>query len=347
MSKDYYEILGVPKGAPDDEIKKAYRKKAHELHPDKAGGDEAKFKEINEAYQVLSNKEKRAKYDQFGSNFEQMGGGFGGQGVNFDFSQMGGFGDLFGEMFGGGGGGGGRGRARRGGDIQIDAVIDFKDMVFGATHKVSLYRTVKCDHCRATGVEPGAKLHQCGACHGAGQVRKVQQTMFGVFQTMAACDQCQGIGQVPEKKCAKCSGAGVARGNREFDMKIPPGISDGEVLRVGGEGEAARGGESGDLYVTVRVRPDRQFGRQDHNVLTTVELPFQEAALGVTKSVPTVDGPVDLKIPAGTQPGAVLRLKGRGIPPLRGGARGDQLVTVKVAIPTHLTREQKKKLQEW
>jgi molecular chaperone DnaJ len=259
---------------------------------------------------------------------------------------MGGLGDIFGEMFGGGGGGGRRSRPR-GADIQVDARVDFKDTVFGTTEQIKLYRTSACETCKATGVASDSKMSKCGECQGQGRVRRVQQTMFGAFQTMATCAKCQGAGEIPDKPCGKCGGAGIVKATREFDLKIPAGISDGEVLRISGEGEAVKGGVPGDLYVTVRVKADRRFARQGNNILSDVAIPFQDAVLGVTASVETVDGEVDLKIPAGTQPGTVMRLKGKGIPPLHGGNRGDQLVTVRVTIPTRLTREQKKKLESW
>jgi len=357
--RDYYDILGVPRDASDDDIKKAFRKLAHQLHPDKSGGDEAKFKEVNEAYQALSDKEKRSRYDQFGHDFEQAGGqgggnpfgGFGGQGAHFDFGDLGGFGDVFGQMFGGTAGGGGQGGRRgrsKGRDIEMDVRLDFKEAVFGADKPVKLYCLATCESCRGNGAEPGAKLEKCGECQGSGQVRRVQQTMFGVFQTTAVCGRCGGEGQVPEKRCHTCDGTGLHKQHREFTLKIPAGIEDGVTLRVAGEGEAAKGSRSGDLFVTVRVTPDRRFRRSGDDILSEVSISFAEAALGTTASVPTVDGDVDLKIPAGTQPGAVLRLKAKGVPHLkRAGARGDHLVTVNVEVPTKLTRKQRKILEEW
>ncbi len=355
MSKDYYKILGVDRGASEDEIKKAFRKKAHEHHPDKTGGDDAKFKEANEAYQVLSNKQKRTQYDQFGSDFEKMNqGGFGGGqgfggfgqqagGVHFDFGEMGDLGDLFGGMFGGGG----RGRSRRGDDIQVDLRVDFKESIFGAEKTVSLYRTQNCDVCHGNGAEPGTKLNKCSECGGEGRVRRIQQTMLGAMQTTIACQRCGGRGEIPEKRCHNCDGTGIHKGRREFTLKVPAGIRDGEALRVSGEGEAVRGGAPGDLFVTVRVMADKRFTRVGNDIVNDLEVTFAEAALGTKKNVATVDGDVELKIPAGTQPNSVLRLKGKGSHALRSSSRGDHLVTIKVVVPRSLSRKQKKMLEEW
>jgi molecular chaperone DnaJ len=355
--KDYYDILGVKKGASADEVKKAFRKLAHEHHPDKTGGDDSKFKEINEAYQTLSDEGKRAKYDQFGADYERMGGfgggagggnPFGGGGQGFDFSQMGGFGDVFSEMFGGGGARSGRRAAARGQDIAMDARLDFKEAIFGCTRDIKLYKTVACDVCAGTGAEPDTKIVKCGECKGQGRVRRVQQTMFGAFQTMATCDQCSGAGQVPEKKCQHCHGLGLEKKNREFTLTIPAGIDDGATLRATGEGEAVKGGRSGDLFVTVRLTPDRRFQRTGRTISSEAKITFAQAAVGDTITVPTVDGDVDLKIPAGTQPGDVLRLKGKGVPDLRRPKeRGDHLVTVTVTIPTKPSGKQKKILEDW
>lgn len=362
--KDYYDTLGVPKGASDEDIKTAFRKLAHKHHPDKTGGDDSKFKEINEAYQTLSDAGKRAKYDQFGAGYEQMGGGGAGGGnpfggfagaEGFDFSQMGGFGDVFSEMFSAGGGpfgGGGQGGGRRaqvkGQDIAMDARLDFKEAIFGCTRDIKLYKTVACDVCAGTGAEPDTKIVKCSECKGQGRVRRVQQTMFGAFQTMATCEVCGGAGEVPEKKCKHCHGTGLEKKNREFTMTIPPGIDDGATLRATGEGEAVKGGRSGDLFVTVRVTPDKRFLREGNTIHSSVKISFAQAALGDTVTVPTVDGEVDLKIPAGSQPGDVLRLKGKGVPDLRRPKeRGDHLVIINITIPTKLSSKQRKLLEEW
>ncbi len=351
MAKDYYDILGVGKGASDDDIKRAFRRLAHQHHPDKPGGDAEKFKEINQAYQTLGDAEKRKKYDQFGAGYEQMGGhpghggfggfDFGGGGVNFDL------GDMFGDIFGAASGGRPRGPAK-GRDIQMDVTLDFKEAAFGVAKSFEVYKTMSCDSCGASGAEKGSKLADCIGCGGTGQVRKVQQTILGSFQTVAVCSRCNGVGKLPEKPCKKCHGQGVAKGTREISVNIPAGIADGEVLRVSGEGEAmAHGGRAGDLFLAVRVRPDERFARDGFDVRSVAEIPFSRAALGGEVSVETIDGPVDLKIPAGTQPGAEFRLRGKGIPHLKRSGRGDHIVEVAVVVPKKLSREQKRILETW
>jgi molecular chaperone DnaJ len=351
--RDYYEILGVSKGASDDEIKRAFRKLAHQYHPDKQGGNAEKFKEINEANQVLSDPAKRQRYDQFGHAAENMGGG--GQGFGgFDFSGFGGangaqfdFGDL-GEMFGGmfGGGRGGR-REKRGDDIQMDVSLDFLEAVFGVEKTISLRKTAKCEECGGNGAVKGSSLATCGECRGSGQVRTVQQTILGAMQSTRTCSRCDGTGKIPEKKCQVCHGAGVSKTSKEFSVKIPAGINDGETLRMSGEGEAVQGGRAGDLYLTMRVKYDKRFVRDGFDIKSRVELSFAKAALGVMVQVETVDGPVEVTIPHGTQPGTVLRLKGRGVPRLQGTGRGDHFVEVVVNIPEKLSKEQKKILEDW
>lgn len=351
MPKDYYDILGVGKGASDDDIKRAFRRLAHQHHPDKSGGDDAKFKEINQAYQTLGDADKRKKYDQFGEGYEQMGGhpghggfDFNGAGANFDFS---GIGDMFGDIFGASQGGGRRGPAQ-GRNIQMDVTLDFKEAAFGAAKSFEVYKTMNCDTCGGNGAEKGSKLVDCIGCGGSGQVRKVQQTILGSFQTVAVCSRCNGQGKLPEKSCKKCGGAGVAKGTREISINIPAGIADGEVLRVSGEGEAMpHGGRAGDLFLAVRVRPDKRFARDGFDVRSIAEVPFSRAALGGEVSIETIDGPVELKIPAGTQPGAEFRLRARGIPHLKRSGRGDHIVEVTIAVPKKLTREQKRVLETW
>lgn len=353
MARDYYDILGVSKGASDDDIKKAFRKLAHQYHPDKQGGDAEKFKEINAAYQVLGDADKRKKYDQFGPQFEQMnqggfGGGFGGfqggfgqGGVNMDF------GDIFGEMFGGGGGRGRR-EPEQGNNIQMDMHLTFAEAAFGADKDVRVRRAITCDECEGSGAEEGSKRVNCVQCSGTGQIRKIQQTILGSFATAAVCPRCEGVGTIPEKPCKKCHGEGIVSGERNFSVKIPAGINDGEVLRVGGEGEAApHGAHNGDLYLTMRVKRDPRFVREGFDVNSELEIGIARAALGGTETVETVDGSVELTIPAGTQPDAVFRLKGKGIPHLRRSGRGDHLVHITVVIPKKLTKEQKKALETW
>lgn len=357
MSKDYYKILGVEKNASPDEIKKAFRKLAHQYHPDKQGGDEAKFKEAMGAYTVLSNAEKRKQYDQFGDTFDQASAGGFGQGFgNVDFSQFTNdfpdLSDILGGIFGfGGGGGGGRGggRARaRGNDIEKDIQLTFKEGIFGATKPIELYVHLTCSRCGGDGAEPGAKLISCDRCGGQGRVQQVQRTVFGAFQTVAACDACSGEGKRPEQVCKRCSGSGVVRDTKKLEIKIPAGVEDGGVIRLPGEGEAApRGGTSGNLYIRIRVKDDPNFERHGQDIFSRIAIPFTIAALGGKIDVETVDGPVELKIPSATQSNALFRLRDKGVPQMRGAGRGDHLVEVTIEVPKKLSRKQKKLLEDF
>jgi len=354
MSNDYYDILGVPKGASDEDIKRAFRKLAHQYHPDKPGGNADKFKKINEAYQTLGNAEKRQRYDQFGPGYEQMGGGPGGgfggfggaNGMRFDFGDLG---DVFGDIFGGGSPfGGGRQREKRGRNIEMDVILSFTEAAFGLERTIKLNKEMACDACQGDGAEPGSKTVDCLQCGGAGQVRRVQQTILGNIQTATTCPKCEGAGKVAEKPCRKCGGEGLVKGIKELSVKIPAGINDGEVLRMTGEGETVgRGGRPGDLYLNIRIKPDHRFTREGFDVHSQKKISFAKAALGGTISVETIDGEVELKIPAGTQPGSVFRLKGKGIPFLKRSGRGDHHVEVTVHVPEKLTREQRKMFEEW
>ncbi len=361
MSKDYYKVLGVEKGASQDEIKKAFRKLAHQHHPDKSSGNEAKFKEINEAYQVLGNEEKRKQFDQYGSDFDQQGGFGGGMnwddmmrqarqqqgqggfgGVNFDFGDIG---DMFSDLFGGGG----RGRPRRqtGADIEVKVDLEFKEAVFGVERDIEVYKTSPCAHCAGEGAEPGSATKQCATCKGQGAVEQIQRTILGSMRTRAVCPECRGAGTIPEKKCTECTGTGVKKQNKKFEIKIPAGIDDNQMIRLDGEGETAPyGGSAGDLYVRVRVKPSKIFKRQQFDVAMDVEISFAQAALGTHLDVETLDGKVELKIPAGTQSGKVFRMKERGIPHLGRSERGDQLVTVVVKTPAKLSKQEKKLYRE-
>lgn len=364
MGKDYYKILGVDKNASADEVKKAFRQKAHQFHPDKPGGDEAKFKEINEAYQVLGDPNKRAQYDQFGSAFEQArerGGfhgfegfrdfsdfasGFSSGNGNFQFD-FGDLGDIFGDMFGFGAPRAGRGRPRRGRDIEVSLEIDFTEAVFGTEKELTLNKTVTCGKCGGAGAEPGAKIETCKICRGTGRVVRLERTILGNIQTQTICSACEGEGKISSQKCSRCYGQGVVKEIVTLKVKIPAGIDDGESIRLSGQGETApRGGASGDLYLKIRVAPSKKFRRDAYNILSEAEISFSQAALGSKIEVETVDGPVKLKIPEGTQSGKVFILREKGVPKLRGRGRGDHLVTVKVKIPTGLTRQQKKLLEE-
>lgn len=360
MSKDYYKVLGVEKNSSQDEIKKAFRKKAHEFHPDKAGGDEAKFKEVNEAYQVLGDEKKRAQYDQFGSAFEgaQAHGGFHGfdgfrdfsgaaNGMNFDMDDLG---DIFGgigDMFGFGGRSNTKTRARRGNDIETILTIDFSEAVFGSEKDVSLRKLVKCDKCSGNGAEPGTKIETCATCKGSGRITRAQRTILGTIQTQSVCPDCSGEGKTYAHKCTKCHGAGVVQDNVKLKIKIPAGIDDGEAIRLSGHGGAGmHGGHAGDLYIRVKVRPDKRFVRERYDIKSEVVITFTQAALGDKIEIETIDGPLSLKIPAGTQSGTNFRLKGRGVHNLHGKGRGDHYVKVKIKTPTSLNRKQKELLKE-
>ena len=345
MSKDYYNILGIDKFASQDEVKKAFRKQAHKYHPDKEGGDEAKFKEANEAYQILGDPERRKTYDQFGSAaFENGGqggfGGFGGRGGFGGFEDLGDLGDIFGDMFGFGGSRG-KTQARRGSDIQVDLELDFKEAVFGTDRDIKLHKTIKCERCAGKGAEPGTSLNECKTCNGSGVVEKVQRTILGHVRTRSACDDCAGDGKIPEKQCTGCSGHRVERKQKTLTVSIPAGIDNGQTIRLRGEGEAGpQGGPEGDLFLRIHVKPSKDFVREGNTIKTKAEIGFTQAALGDTIEVKTVDGQVDLKIPAGTQAGTEFRLRGKGI------AGGDQIVTAQVITPKKLSRKQKQLLSE-
>ena len=359
MSKrDYYEVLGVSKTATQDELKKAYRKLARKYHPDlNKDTEEAaeKFKECNEAYSVLSDDQKRAQYDQFGhAAFENGGmgggGGFGGAG---GFGGFGGSGmeDIF-DMFFGGQGGRGGSRAKsgpqRGADLRFDLEITFEEAAFGLEKEINLYRDETCDHCHGEGAEPGSKVESCPECNGTGYVRFTQNTMFGQMVNERPCSRCKGEGKIISEPCKECRGKGTVKRNKKLKVKIPAGVDNGSRLRVSGEGEAgAKGGPSGDLYVYLYVKPHKFFERDGTTVLCEVPINIVQATLGADIKVPTLDGQVTMKVPEGTQPGKVLRLKGKGIPSLRGGGRGDQLVRIKVVVPTKLSDKQKDALRKF
>lgn len=363
MAGDYYKILGVDKNASDDEIKKAYRKLAHQHHPDKQGGDAVKFKEINEAYQVLSDKAKRQQYDQFGQTFEQRGagsqGGFGGF-EGFDFSGFqqgfggqgfefnGGFEDIFSDIFGGNFGGRRQSSRKAGRDIQVDAEISFEEVVSGAQRNVSLLRRVVCDVCRGSGAEPGTKEETCPDCKGSGQIRKTIKSFFGTFAQVVTCPTCGGLGKIFSKKCHKCGGDGRIKENQSIIIDIPAGIADGQTISLQGQGEAGeKGAESGDLYVTVHVKPHPKFERKGNNIISIEHISFSQATLGDKINVQTIDGQVTMKIPEGTQSGEIFRIKDKGVPQLgRNYGRGDQMVTIIVDVPKNISREQRKIIEE-
>jgi molecular chaperone DnaJ len=363
VSKDYYKTLGIDKSANADEVKKAFRKLAHQYHPDKKGGDEAKFKEINEAYQVLSDEKKRAQYDQFGSAFEhgQAGGGgfsgfsgFNNGGFNINMDDLGDMFGGFGDIFGFGGRGRSQSKARRGNDIETTLAIEFNEAVFGVEKEISLRKIITCDKCQGSGAEPGAKIETCKNCNGRGQVNRVQQTIFGQVQMQSTCPDCDGEGKKHSQNCTKCSGRGVVEDIVKLKIKIPAGIDNGESIRLTGQGEAgAKGGQAGNLYIKIRVKEDKRFERNGFDIASQAEIGFTQAALGDKMEVETVDGKVDLKIPEGTQSGTVFKLKGKGVPHLNsrglwGGdnKRGDHLVEIIIKTPKNLTKKQKEILKE-
>lgn len=351
--RDYYEVLGVGKSASADEIKKAFRKKAIEFHPDKEGGDEAKFKEVNEAYEVLKDDKKRQRYDQFGHAGVGGGasgdpfGGFGGysqgQNINFDFGDLG-LGDIFGSFFGGGQQR--SQRAKRGRDVETDVVISFEQAVFGTEVELNMVMEDTCSHCKGTTAEPGHQLKTCETCKGNGQVVSVTKTIFGNIQQAVVCPTCHGSGKVPEKVCTVCKGKGTERKNQEVRLKVPAGIDDGATIRLREHGEAMANVPKGDLYVNVRVKAHKKFTREGELILSEETVSMIDAALGTEIEVDTVDGPVTMKVPAGTQSGTDFKLSGHGVPHLRGSGRGAHIVTLNVETPRDLNKTQKELLEQ-
>ncbi len=360
MSKDYYKILGIEKGTSAEDIKKAFKKSAMQHHPDRPGGNEAKFKEANEAYQILGDAGKRQKYDQFGSDFEQQGG-FGGAGGWEDFmrasrgGQGGGvefnfggqdLGDIFGDLFGGGRRSGGR-RASRGQDIQVDAELDFKEAAFGVEKEISLRKQSTCDVCGGNGAEPGTKMDKCHTCGGQGQVMQNQRTIFGVMQSAVVCSACEGRGEKPSKKCKHCGGDGILSKTSDIKVKLPAGINDGEAIRLSGYGEAApRGGQSGDLFVRVHMRAHKGWQRDGFDVYSELEINFPQAVLGDKVDIETLDGTEKMVVPEGVESGQLIRLKGHGVTHLGRTTRGDHYVKIKIRVPRKVSRDVKKKLEE-
>lgn len=351
QGKDYYTILGLEKSASKDEIKKAFRKLAAQYHPDKKTGDEAKFKEISEAYAVLGDEKKKAEYDAYGRAFQGAGGGgaqggfggfnwqdfqqaAGGQGFDFDIN------DLF-ENFGFGGGGR---RQARGRDISIDIELSFKESVFGVTRNVLLTKNNTCEHCNGTGAKNGTEMTSCSTCNGNGRVRETRQSIMGSFQTVRECTVCSGSGKVPKEKCGHCAGAGVMRGEDEIEIKIPAGIQNGEMIRMTGRGEAIQGGTPGDLYIKIHVKAHASIKREGANLISPLPVKLTDALLGAEYGVETLDGNVKIKIPAGVKHGEMLRIKGKGVE--QNGRRGDFLVRINIETPTKLSRKARKLVEE-
>lgn len=344
MSKDYYKTLGVDKSASADEIKKAFRKVAHKYHPDKKDGDEAKFKEANEAYQVLSNEKKRSQYDQYGSSGGNPFGGTGGQqqggfgGFDFNGAQGFDFGDIdLGDIFGGFGSGRRRQQRRRGSDMQMQIEIDFIDSIFGIKKKVNLDHTKTCDGCDGSGAEKKSEMKICGQCDGQG---KIQTQMMGIFATVSECPTCEGIGKIPKDRCKNCKGAGVIKEKDEIEFTIPAGIKNGDTLRITGRGQAIKNGPSGDLFIQVLVNPHKSFRRNGLDLIMDYEIPISDAVLGGKHTLTMLDGSnIDVKIPSGTTHGTVLRVSGRGIVTDR--SKGNLLINIKIRIPKKLSKKAK------
>ena len=354
--RDYYEVLGVQKGASEEEIKKAYKKMARKYHPDLNPGDkdaEEKFKEVNEAYEVLSDSEKKARYDQFGfagvdPNFGAGGGGFGG-GAGFDFGDLG---DIFGSFFGGGFGGGQTRRnpnaPQRGESIRMNLTISFEEAAFGCEKELTVDRYESCETCHGSGAAPGTSPETCPDCGGSGVVQTRRQTPMGVFASTAPCSRCGGRGKIIKEPCKDCRGSGVVRRSRKIQASVPAGIDNGQTISIRGQGHAGKnGGPAGDLLVTITVRPHELFRREGTSVLCEAPITFPQAVLGAELEIPTIDGKVKYDIPEGTQSGTTFRLKGKGIPALNGRGRGDQYVTVYIETPRNLNREQKEALKKF
>lgn len=367
MPQNYYETLGVEKSASADDIKKAYRKLAHKYHPDKGQGansaNDAKFKEVNEAYQVLSNDEKRGQYDQYGQTFEDAqrngggpgyGAGFGGQGGNPFGGGFGGFGqggvefdfgDIFGDIFGSRESR--QARRNKGIDLEMPLTISFEEAVFGVKRSITLEKKDKCKICDGSGAHPGTKVVTCPTCHGQGQIKTQRNTIFGAVSSAIACDKCGGDGKIPESPCDNCKGEGVLRQEKTLEVAIPAGIDNNQRIRVNGEGEMGyRGSQPGDLYLLIRVKPHKDFVRDGRTLHTEVPISFTQAALGAKVKVITLDGEIELKIPSGTQPGKVFKVGGKGVPDINSSKRGDLLITARVVIPNKLSKKESELLTE-
>ena len=350
--RDYYEVLGVKKDATADEIKKAYRKLTKENHPDLHPGDKAceeRFKEANEAYEILSDEEKRKKYDQYGHAAFDPNAGFGAGGFD-GFGGFGGFGDIFSDIFGGFGGStrSNPNAPRRGESVRATVNISFEEAAFGCKKEVTVAKVETCSDCKGTGCAPGTTPEICPDCKGTGSVTVSQRTPFGMMQSSTQCSKCRGTGKIIHQPCKTCRGMGAVRRQHKVEVNIPAGIDDGQTISKPGGGNAGvNGGPAGDLLVSVIVRPHARFERDGTSVLLDQEISYAQAVLGAEVEVPTLDGKVKLTIPEGTQPGAVFRLRGKGIPYLRGSGRGDQFVSVSIKVPKNLTGSQKELLRQY
>lgn len=354
--RDYYEVLGVQKGASDDEIKKAFKKMARKYHPDLHPDDKAceeKFKELNKAYEVLSDPEKRQRYDQFGPAGVDPNYGGGGGGFTGGFGGFGGFddlGDIFGSFFGGGSASrrSSANAPRRGRDIDINVNISFMEACTGKKHDININRMEKCPDCNGTGAANGSQPETCSECHGTGQVKVTQRTPFGMISSARTCQKCGGKGTVISNPCQKCGGTSRVRTSKTININIPAGIDDGMTLRVSGQGDSGlNGGPSGDVNVVITVRPHPLFTRSGSDIHCEIPITYTQAVLGDELTVPTIDGNVKYKIPEGTQTGSVFRLKGKGVKKLRGSGRGDQYVKVNIEVPKNLTKKQKDLLNDY
>lgn len=343
MAKDYYKILGVEKNASKEEIKKAFRKLAHQHHPDKQGGDEKKFKEINEAYTVLSDDNKRAQYDSFGQSFNG-GGPSGFEGFDFSNFDFGGsnfdFGDIFGDIFRGG-----RERKPRGRDIAIDIEIDFKESIFGVSRSVLIHKDTTCDTCKGTGGKPGTGTETCNVCNGSGQVKEIRQSFFGSMATVKRCSKCHGTGSVPKEKCHSCGGDGIRKKEVEIKIDVPAGIEDGQMLKMPGLGEVIANGVSGDLYVKVHVRRHKNIEKENANLIYKLKIKLSDAVLGGTHVIESIDGAVEIKIPSGTKHGERIAVKGRGVP-MDSRRRGDFVAIIDLEVPKHLSKKAKEAFEK-
>jgi molecular chaperone DnaJ len=359
MAKDFYAILGVNKSASDSEIKQAYRKLSRELHPDKHKGDktkEAKFKEVNEAYEVLSDEKKKAAYDRFGSadyaNMGQGGGGFGGfsgfQGFDpSQFENMGGFGDIFESFFSGTQRGRQGKTSGRGRTMEIEITINFMDAVRGLERELSFRTQVLCDDCGGKGAMSGSAMKDCGECGGTGAVERTARSLFGMVRQNVVCEKCQGSGKVPEKPCKTCHGEGRTEREKRVNVRIPAGIDDGQSLRLKGEGEMGRQGmESGDLLVRVHVESDARFERDGDDIRSSLSISIVDAVLGADQEIETVHGKTTISIPAGTQPGQILRIKHKGMPVVNTSRTGDHYITLDIVVPTKLSKEERRLFEE-